>query len=901
MVNKKIIRIVVAAIVLFLLPHSRSFSQCKASHSLSETTLIKGALRGTGHYYRNLIIQDLALAAGISMQEVRIRLDYHLHVTYDQCTPHRLEIAVRPAVARCHPYYYREFDVSASLVPSAADLVFYIRNQLGIISDSIVINRFPLRENTGEPFVRQMDINPLEGRVTPLFAYAVFHYDQHAYDAFRDHVLIIDEYYAAAVMADSAYRLITNGFLSEMTSPVGIFLRQAEIERIARYVHPAAFDSLTAFGTHDHASLTAKHRRLERSSTRYKTLLKQSRPGAPLFHSPPAARILIDEWLDWLDYYRRMAYHTEYKFINFFEELAIPQFSNSTLQQWNNKLKDAMINPWIYRDYLTVSMFLALTERAERFENEGSQMHALRYYEAAMKLAGLTHLRDREETALLRVCQMKQEVMFSYLRIAGLAAGRDNPLLAVQYFRRAEDIYQINHLPCLDQDTLVIFERLMYRDFESRASLLIGAGAYRKADAFLQEIRSRCQESPAWPCPGKLPEWSAAVSQGIYDELMRDVRHWMARDELAEAEQIFRQAGNMRTTAAYPIVPAPDEQRMGNRFRQMYYDDFVDEGIRYFDKAEYDLALYYFSKAYHLQNGNLLAQRKELPQYRRESARHVIEKLFSDTRLKIWAHDLETAGHYMEQAGSMMTEHQIAAGDPLRVEYERLKNEVFTSQCLAARNVYDDLMEQVLKKREAQDFIAALSLANEAVNHSLDHISCKIRDDQAWYQKVLLEPLAGYQQKEMALQQLAYGSPEPYLKAFRELNSYYSRQKLLEQGVVFIPLKERVLKAEDIDFLTGMYDHYVRMNDPEQCLALLHLLHEKGAEQKAMSGRQWDLAKLIAKDDAKNIDSESMPWDYMRAHVGTDPWFRPFRWSYKLAWIRETRGKIRYWPLIWKK
>jgi hypothetical protein len=255
----------------------------------------------------------------------------------------------------------------------------------------------------------------------------------------------------------------------------------------------------------------------------------------------------------------------------------------------------------------------------------------------------------------------------------------------------------------------------------------------------------------------------------------------------------------------------------------------------------------------------------------------------------------------MEQAGSMMAGYQIAAGDPLRVEYERLKNEVFTSQCLEARNVYDDLMEQVFRKREAQDFVAALNLANEAVDHSLDHISCKIRDDQAWYQKVLLEPLAGYQQKELALQQLAYGSPEPYLKAFRELNSYYSRQKLLEQGVVFIPLKERVLKADDMDFLTGMYDHYVRMNDPEQCLALLHLLQEKGAEQKAMSGRQKDLAKLIAKEDAENIDSESMPWDYMRAHVGTDPWFRPFRWSYKLAWIGETKWKIRYWPLIWKK
>ncbi|MBW6460421.1 MAG: hypothetical protein K0B08_07580 [Bacteroidales bacterium] len=897
MVNKKIIRKVVAAIVLFLLPNAMSLAQCKESITRAENSRIEGIVRGADHYYRNLIIQDIALAAGISMQEVSIRLDYKLNITVDKCVPGRLDISVNPISGWCDPHLYREFDVSASLAPSRADLVFYLRNHLGIIFDSVMIAGVPLGPDTGDVFSRQIDISPLDGQVSQIFARAAFHYDKQAYDGFRDHVLIIDEYYAAAVMADSAYRLITNGFLSENTSPVQIFLRQAEIERIARYVHPAAFDSLTAFGTHDHASLTAKHRRLERSSTRYKTLFKQSRPGEPLFHSPLAARILIEEWLDWQDHYRRMAYHTEYKFINFFEDLAIPQFSNSALQQWNNKLKDAMINPWIYRDYLTVSMFLALTERAERFENAGSQMHALRYYEAAMKLAVLTHLRDREETALLRVCQMKQEVMLSYLRIAGLAAGKDNPGLAVQYFHRARDLYHSNHLHCVDKDTLAGFGRMMYAGFESKVPSLIGAGAFRKANSFLQEIKARCDENTGYSCPEDLTAWTTDVNQGLYEEMIRLARRLINRDELAEAEQLFKQAGAMR----YSVRPVADERWIESRLRQMHYDDFIDEGIRYFNKEEYDFALYYFSKAYHFQQGNLLSLRKELPEYRRESSRHVIEKLFSDTRLKIWAHDLETARHYLEQAGSMLAEYRVASDDPLKIEYERLQHEVFTSECIAARDVYDALMEGVFRARERQDFMAAHSLAVEAVNHSLDHISCRIRDDRAWYQRVVLEPLSGFQQKEKALDLLAAGSPEPYLDAFRELNSYYSRQKLLEQGVVFISLKERVLRADDIEFLTGMYDHYVRMNDPEQCLALLHVLHEKGAEWKTMSGRQWDLAKDFAKADVKNLENETMPWEFMRAHVGTDLWFRPFRLSYKLAWIGETKGKFRYWPLIWKK
>lgn len=891
----------VATIILFLFQPPNAFSQFKEKHSLTETATIEGVAKGIDNYYRNLIVQDLALAEGKSTSEVTIRFDFRLNLEVDKCTPDRIEISVMPVCVSCDPHFYREFDISSSLKPGAADLVFHIRNQLGLVSDSIIFSAVPMETDSSLFTARWLDISPVDGNVTPVFARGTFRYDKSCYDAFRDNILIIDEYYAASALADSTYKLIRNGFLSEIGNCPEILLRQAEIDRISRFVHPSRFDSLTGSGMNDPALLSDKFRQLQRSSMRYQTLLKQTNHNRPCFTSPVTARKMVNTWLDWQDYYRQMAYNSDYKFISFFEEAAIPAFTNSLLSSWLQMLNIRFDGPESYRQAVIRIMILSLAARAEGFESSGLQMLALRYYQSAMKLSLLAHQRDMSDSALLKVCQMKQEIMRSYLRISNLAAEKDNPQLAVEYYHRARDIYHSNHLPCVDKDVLTRFEQSMYQNFETRVRALIKSGKYRKANAFLQEIHAHCSQSLLYPCPDEYPSWMSVVTQGIYDEMIREIRRLIARDELAEAEQAYFKARELRVFAGHTVRPDKDEPLMERRFRQMYYDDFIDEGIRYFNREEYNLALYYFSKAYKLETGYLPTPRKELPSYRDVSSRQVISHLLSDTRLKIWAYDFLNARHFLDQAENMLEEFHLPDDDPLVIEYKRLNDEVYLSKCVTAKHVYDDLMDKVFQARKEQDFIKARQFAGEAVNHSMNNIDCRIRDEQAWYQKVLLESLAGFQEMEIALDSLAVGSPEPYLKAFQELNTYYSRKRLLDQGVIFIPLKDRVVKVKDIEFLTGVFDHYVRMTDPEQCLAILQVLQRSGADRKALADRQRVLAQMLAKRDASGKDDEIMPWETMRSYVGNDPWFKPFRCAFKKSWLKETRVKFRYWPLIWKK
>jgi hypothetical protein len=141
-----------------------------------------------------------------------------------------------------------------------------------------------------------------------------------------------------------------------------------------------------------------------------------------------------------------------------------------------------------------------------------------------------------------------------------------------------------------------------------------------------------------------------------------------------------------------------------------------------------------------------------------------------------------------------------------------LDNYIHQNQCEKIFREYNDLMLKAEDSKDKNDFILALKITNDAVNISMNNISCRIRDDDAWYQKIMLEAPADFQQMESNLESFS-GSSNDYVKAYQDLKSFYYRNRLLEQGVVFIPLFERVIKSKDSLFLTGMLDHYIWLKE----------------------------------------------------------------------------------------
>jgi hypothetical protein len=248
----------------------------------------------------------------------------------------------------------------------------------------------------------------------------------------------------------------------------------------------------------------------------------------------------------------------------------------------------------------------------------------------------------------------------------------------------------------------------------------------------------------------------------------------------------------------------------------------------------------------------------------------------------------------------MLTEYGIAESDSLTGQYIALKDSLHRSECSIVFRKYNSLVEASDSARKANDFILAYNTINEAVNLSLDNINCKIKDDEAWYSKVMLEAPADFQKKEKGLDTMVAGPYTEYLVVFQELKNYYYRKKLLEQGVVFIPLFERVMQVKDTAFLMGMLKHYIGMKDYDHALKLLGKLHELGIPSGTLKDEQKKLASSLARRDAQATAVDA-PWKTLGSYTGHDKWYHSFNWKYKFTWLKETGWKMKYWPFIWKK
>jgi pentatricopeptide repeat protein len=163
-----------------------------------------------------------------------------------------------------------------------------------------------------------------------------------------------------------------------------------------------------------------------------------------------------------------------------------------------------------------------------------------------------------------------------------------------------------------------------------------------------------------------------------------------------------------------------------------------------------------------------------------------------------------------------------------------------------------------------------------------------------------MEAPANFQQKEKELEILTDGSCSDYINFFQDLKNYYYRNKLIEQGMVFIPLNERIIKAKDPYFLTCMLDYYLTLKDFENALKLLERLRETGYSASSLAVRQKSLGASLARRDATITGIEN-PWDILDSYTGSDKWYREFKRSYKINWLKSTNWKMKYWPFIWKK
>ncbi len=170
------------------------------------------------------------------------------------------------------------------------------------------------------------------------FSRAVFHFSKSSYEKFRDRILQIDQYYAASLLADSTLIWAGHGFLSETGNRAEMILRQLELERIIKYIRPQRFNPDFGSGLNDINELTSKYQQLIRVNNRMKAIIEYN-SFLPESQDRTISEIeLLKNYLDRLDYYHFLAFGTDFRFVNYIDSLATPEFNNAGIIKFSRNL-----------------------------------------------------------------------------------------------------------------------------------------------------------------------------------------------------------------------------------------------------------------------------------------------------------------------------------------------------------------------------------------------------------------------------------------------------------------------------------------------------------------------------------------------------------------------------------
>lgn len=891
---------VVAALVFLFFADSYSYAQCRYSQEVNEEFRASGILRGPEHYYRNLIIQDIALARNVTPEEVSLEFHYNARFSVNRCTSGKLEITVAPPLFYSPALFYHDFDISSYIRPSSGQMVFHLLQDKTIIADSIIFKNIIPNQDTGLYVSMDYTIPSSVNDFQAVFSKARFFFDKSSYEQFRDQILHVDNFLAAVYVGRNLLDSIGINDRSGEQPRGDLILAWIIMDKVNRQMNPVNFRDLFVPVSHKSNALDSIARLLAIHQKRIGSILIMNRKRPQGIISQVTSREeLANLYFSHLDHYHDFAYSGDFRFVNFIEKLAEPVYSNAYLLHLREFLagQAGMDDAAIFSEGKRITG--KMIRKGEELALAGDQLRAMKYFAASARLAGSIRLYESFVYSRDKVAALKDSIAVSYVTISRKSASVNNPVLAVQYLEKAVNIYS-NGIEAKSQPGwLSEYRHELFRGFSLQIQALIKEEKYSKCMEYLVQIQNYCRNYPGFICPDEFHDQMKTVRQGIYKELLNRSRLMLAAEEYNEAEKLLNEAIELRTAGGYNIGREIEESQLELSFRQIEYDLNIEEGYRFSDLHEYNSALYYFNKAFAAGRSGIGKTDPDLDKNRLNAARRVIRQVLSEGRVKAWANDYEGAEEIIIRIETMLNDYHVATNDSLYAELALLKESVSGSKCRKVQEQYRQKITQADSLIKAGNFIQARRLSQAAVDISFTNLDCMIRDEEAWYLKVWLEVPAAYQEQEAGLERRLNGPWHDYLKAFEQLRNDYSRNKLLDYGIAFAPLTERIVASTDPDFLKDALFFYIELKDADNSFRVLKHIYSLGIPADPLREMQHKLGKLMAMRDY-SVNGSEKPWTTMESRQVSDKWFRDLKWSYKRTLLEKNRWKMKYWPVIWK-
>jgi hypothetical protein len=860
---------------------------------------LRGLSKAKKDYYRNLMMQDIALPQQMPMSRVVFSLEYDFQYRKIQVNENKWELCAVPEYVRCLPVEYFGFDISAAVLPEYANLTFEISNRFGHGEDSLVISNIPLYKNPGsyvsKPFFSASHEPEIE------LIHVGFVFGNNSYDHFRDEVSAIDNYFAAVTLLDSLQHWTDDLFPTGDNSVWGYYFQQLEISRILDYVDHSSFIRIINGNGYDPAGFEQLREKAGRKEIRARTILdRMLDEGIDGIEKRPPS-FWIDAYYNWIANYPVIMYGTDYRFGDFYSGLSFLNFSNGRLNDQQKLIREILKRTEDPRFFENRSFLFAealansFSWHADSAKIKGETVRALDLLRNAGRIRSQIPGLENDPGISTATGQLYLDLADSYLGLARMAAGKGNVYMAEGYLEDARTILEREGLGNTSE-SLRETEQQLFDLFLQHAVQMLDQEKYRLTLDYISFLTEKCS-SGKFDCTGEIRTISRQAAHGLYLKLLNHALSYLENGEEELSRTTLKEAMDIRYQSTGFIPRDSREHYLSSRLNQYEYEEYIIEGKRYLRYGNDDIALYYLNNAKAMETAPLVRPDPELQNYLKQAARPVIISMIGLGKARAMGYYFEEAWEVLADCREMTAKFDLGSDTVLKTRIAQLDAALREHQCVKMAGDFDELMSESHRLMDLGQYQLALRKVNMAIELALDDTVCNINDQEAWYARASLEYPAEFEKRKNAALAMIPEDPGGFVKAYQSLERYHKDMRLEESGVVLDNMHEIIMSRNEPGFLKEMMAYYFFRKEKEHLTEVMLKLWEAHSIAPARI-QQEQYAEWLAVLDMATGCTE--PLKCLNRYVPVNSSYKTFRYNYKLTWLKQSGWKFRYLSLFLK-
>ncbi len=671
-----------------------------------------------------------------------------------------------------------------------------------------------------------------------------FGYSEQKIESLLEATTQINQYWALSHYINRLSESISAEENTSADNVAAVFSRREQIRKALVLLRQTAQMDLLEHSGVDPADLWKQSANLQRSLTRYNTLLEQLVSGKE--QTPELFKQLAAKYR--LDMVKSLGAALRGDFRD--HELLLK--TGRLLPDTNFYQPSKLFERGINAPPLAEIIALEVVSLADSLHQASDFSNAYVYYEDAQKVFLAIGQNPAAGDVKTRAEASRLGLLRSYLQISSKALAAGNKELAWSYQQKSKDFIQKNPQNGLVNRIATESNELL-KTYLNKAGSLTDQKQFTQAIALLEEALNLTQTYYNLNYQEQINQALFVAYRQVYLDLVNQAKAYYLAGEMNEAERRLNYAFDYQKDHATFLQTSTEAFYLQNEMmnRRQYE---TSQGL---NRGRQGLA----------------------PESDLDALENAIVQMVEEARLKVWANEMEDAWRLYEKAAGLSKKNFLEKRSRIKEAFRQLDQSMIERICLNHRFRVEELTETAKKMIAFKEFSSLEATVKEIIRLEAENQGCGLQADQAKKWKVEYEDLFRYYNDFQDVTALLFSSGfEAVIPQYLYFDKQISQYRLERFGVVHLSLFDFVRSQHNPTYTLRALAYHLSRMDTLETAQYVQLLGSQNFDWISASELLQKAASLLAVSDFEM--GIGQPEQRIYSLIGHDKRFDVFKKTY---------------------